>query len=154
MRENFESSLNNLREFEGFKSNDSNDPGGETVWGIARAFHKNIPWPPTWEQAQAIYLADYWIKGGCDTLPFPVDVVHFDSMVNPGPGAAITFLHDSGEHPDPAHRSVEYLLCRQEYYLSRVRKRPANLEYICGWMARTFKMMRRTVINLWDAEQF
>ena len=152
MRENFESSLNNLREFEGFASNDPLDPGGATVHGIARTFYPTIPWPPTWEEAKAIYLRDYWIKGGCDDLPFPMDVIHLDGMVNPGPGAAAKFLMWSSEHKDPLRRAVEYLVCRQEYYLERVVKRPANTTYICGWMARTLKMMRRTVINSWDAE--
>lgn len=152
MRENFEPSLNNLREFEGFKSNDPNDEGGETVHGVARIFYPTIPWPPTWDDAKAIYLRDYWIKGGCDSLPFPVDVVHFDSVVNPGIGAAKQFLMWSGEHSDPLRRCTEYLLCRQEYYVERVAKRPTNTEYICGWMKRTFKMMRRTVINSWDME--
>ena len=154
LRYNFLPALSNLREFEGFASNDPLDDGGETVHGISRVFHPYM-WvdgvPPTWEQAEAFYLR-LWIASGCDELPFPVDVVHFDSCVNPGPGAAKQFLMWSGEHADPMRRTTEYLICRQEYYLERVRKRPANLEYICGWMARTIKMWRRTVNNSWDAE--
>jgi len=155
MRSNFYAALGNLREFEGFASNDPNDAGGETVHGISRVFHPEM-WdkdgnPPTWEKAKAFYLA-LWIRGGCDLLPFPVDVVNFDSCVNPGEGAAKQFLMWSGEHIDPLRRATEYLISRQEYYLERVRKRPANLEYICGWMARTIKMWRRTVNNSWDAE--
>ena len=154
MRGNFIPALANLREFEGFKSNDPLDAGGETVHGISRVFHPYM-WvdgtPPTWEQAEAFYLK-MWIRAGCDILPFSVDVIHFDSTVNPGPGAAAIFLKESGEHSDPTRQATEYLISRQEYYLERVRKRPANLEYICGWMARTIKMWRRTVNNSWDAE--
>jgi len=154
MRSNFTPALANLREFEGFKSNDPNDSGGETVHGISRVHHPEM-WidgvPPTWEQAEAFYLR-LWIGNGCYELPFPVDVIHFDSCVNPGPSAAKVFRMWSGEHKDPMRQATEYLISRQEYYLERVRKRPANLEYICGWMARTIKMWRRTVNNSWDAE--
>src|SRR3990172_3408233 len=110
MRSNFPPALSNLREFEGFKSNDPLDSGGETVHGISRVHHPEM-WidgvPPTWEQAEAFYLR-LWIGNGCDELPFPVDVVHFDSMVNPGPVGAANFLMWSGEHKDPMRRTTEY----------------------------------------------
>ena len=152
MRKNFWSALQNLKEWEGLKDNDPDDPGGETIFGIARAFHKGIPWPPTWEQAKMIYLTDYWIKGGCDALPFPMDVIHFDSCVNPGIGAAIRFLHDSGEHKDPSRRAVEYIDLRLRYYLGAIRRRPVALKYLAGWMDRSLDILERTVINLWDME--
>ena len=123
MRENFIPALANLREFEGFKSNDPNDSGGETVHGISRVHHPEM-WidgvPPTWEQAEAFYLR-LWIASGCDELLFPMDVCHFDSCVNPGPGAAKGFRMWSSEHADPTRQATEYLFCRQEYYLERVR---------------------------------
>ena len=152
MRSNFNSSIQNLREWEGLVSNDPDDEGKETVYGIARAFHPDIPWPPTWEQAQRIYLTDYWIKGGCDALPFPVDVIHFDSCVNPGIGAAIRFLHDSGEHKDPNRRAVEYIDLRLRYYLGAIRHRPVALKYLAGWMDRSLDILERTVLTMWSLD--
>lgn len=152
MRSNFLAAITNLREWEGLGDNDPDDPGGLTVYGIARAYHKDIPWPPTWEQAQKIYLVEYWIRGGCDSLPFPLDCIHFDSCVNPGIGAALRFLHDTGEHKDPARRAVEYIDLRLRYYLRAVRRRPVSLKYLAGWMDRSLDILERTVLTAWSME--
>ena len=153
MRNNFEPWIANLKEWEGFKSNDVSDAGGETVYGISRKYHPSIPWPPTWDQAKKIYLNEYWARNGCDNHPFPLDVIHADSCVNPGPGAAKEFLYQSGEHQDVLARCVEYLVLRQRYYLKRVRERPINLKYICGWMSRTLDIMQTTIITMWSIRE-
>ena len=153
MRENFFPWMNNLSEWEGFKSNDPDDPGGETVYGIARKYHPYLdPWPPTWEQAKAVYLSEYWIKNGCDELPFPVDVLHADSCVNPGPGAAKAFRMQTGEHSDPYCRCVEYATLRIRYYLERIKEKPVKLKYLVGWTDRTLDFLERTVLTKWSLE--
>jgi len=59
------------------------DLGGDTVFGIARKWHPNVtPWPPTLEQAIAIYKREYWDRWRCGELPFPLDVALFDAVVN------------------------------------------------------------------------
>lgn len=71
---------------EGGYVNDPHDPGGETIWGIARRYHPDA-WrngPPTLEQAKAIYRNDYWTPAGCDRLPQPYDLIVFDGSVNQG----------------------------------------------------------------------
>ncbi len=150
MRDNFESWMVNLAEWEGFKSDDPDDPGGETVYGIARTFHRDISWPPTWTQAKEIYLKEYWIAGGCDKLFFPLDVLHADSMVNPGPKGAREFLAESGEHKDPYIRCVEYATRRMRYYLARIKENPVRLKYLCGWIDRTLDFLERAVITKWS----
>ena len=153
MRENFEAATNNLKEFEGGFSNDKDDPGGATRYGIAQKYHPEVDVRSlTWEGAKAIYFRDYWIKAGCDELPFPLDVLHFDAMVNPGPGAAIRFLHDSGEHADPLCRCVEYQVLRLRYYLDVIRKRPVSLKYLVGWTDRTLDLLERTVLTMWSLD--
>jgi hypothetical protein len=154
MRENFPAAIVNLKEWEGFASNDPYDPGGETVYGISRHYHPEM-WvdgkPPTWGQAEAFYLA-LWVAGGCDELASPVDWIHFDSCVNPGPGAAKGFLMWSAEHKDPNRQAVEYAILRIRYYLKTIRTRPTSLRYMCGWTDRTLDFLQRSVINTWDME--
>jgi len=153
VRQNFEPAMNNLLEWEGFLSNDPDDAGGLTKFGIAKTFYPDLDIENlTWEQAKAIYLKDYWVKNGCDGLPFPVDCLHFDSCVNPGPGASHTFLHDSGEHADPYCRCVEYVDLRLRYYLGAIRRRPVALKYLAGWMDRTLDFLERTVLTAWSLE--
>lgn len=79
-------------EREGVFSDDKNDPGKETWFGIARAFHPHIPWPPTREQAIAIYRADYWARCRCGDLPWPLALAVFDAAVQHAPSDAIRFL--------------------------------------------------------------
>lgn len=153
MRENFRYSIVNLKEWEGFKDNDPDDPGGETVYGISRHYHPEM-WdengnPPDWPKAEQFYL-NLWITSGCDNLPTPIDCLHFDSCVNPGPGASAVFLYQSSEHSDPYCRCVEYLDLRQRYYLKRIRERPTSLKYIAGWMDRCLDFQERFVITSWS----
>ena len=154
MRENFNTFIINLREFEGFKSNDPDDPGEHTVYGISEYYHPEM-YPegkePTWAQAEAFYLR-LWIDNGCDDLPSPVDWIHGDSCVNPGPGAAKGFRMWSAEHKDPTRQSVEYAILRLRYYLKVVRQRPVSLKYLAGWMDRTLDFLERGVITTWDME--
>lgn len=67
------------------------DPGGLTNYGVTQATYskwlaatqqpdasvKRI----TREEAEAVYLKFYWVAGKCDALPYPLNIVHFDSMV-------------------------------------------------------------------------
>ncbi|MBC7350415.1 MAG: glycoside hydrolase family 108 protein [Candidatus Aminicenantes bacterium] len=85
--------------FEGGYSNDPDDPGGKTNYGITEGtFHAAkqegiIPYmlditELTPEQAMDIYRIKYWepIKG--DKLPPPLDLIVFDTAVNSGVGTA------------------------------------------------------------------
>lgn len=77
---------------EGVLSDDKNDPGGETWFGIARAFHPHIPWPPTREQAIAIYRAEYWDHCRCGELPWPLALAVFDGAVQHAPVDSVRML--------------------------------------------------------------
>ena len=77
MRTNFPSSLNNLREFEGFKSNDPNDPGGRTVHGISEHYFPEM-YPdgrePTWGEAKAFYLRHGFLPSPIEPLTVMLDL--------------------------------------------------------------------------------
>ena len=80
------------------------DPGGATNMGITKAtleswrgacvskeevknLHRN--------EALAIYKARYWEPACCEALPGPVALMHFDTAVNMGLGAAAQILQKS-----------------------------------------------------------
>lgn len=67
---------------EGYSSDDPQDPGGDTVYGISRAAHPTIPWPPTYAQAQQIYQDEYWTPNQCDSMPWAWSLAIFDAAVN------------------------------------------------------------------------
>ncbi len=153
MRANFRDWLRNLLDDEGFKSNDSRDPGKRTIYGMSEVYHPEMykdGKEPTLADVPDFYLRNYWIPGGCDALPFPLDVNHADACVNPGVGAAKKFLAESSEHDDVLWRTTEYVFLRQEYYLSR----PASMDWaIRGWMKRTIRYWKYTVGNILDARE-
>lgn len=78
-----------IMRLEGFHSLDTQDPGGDTYWGIARRYHPHeAPWPPSRERAAEIFEQGYWRTCWCDEIPEPLDVVMADCAFNQGPGVA------------------------------------------------------------------
>jgi len=78
---------------EGGYTNNPNDPGGETKFGISKRAYpqldiKNL----TLEQAKEIYQTDYWNKALCPSFPDPLQFQLFDTAVNSGPRQAIVLL--------------------------------------------------------------
>jgi lysozyme family protein len=140
MKENFPKILRFTLDHEGYKSE---DPGGSmTIWGIASVYNPDdvkkmaeMPKVASMLYAQEIYHKKYWLEGGCDGMPWPWDVMVFDSMVNPGPKFALGPALNLGAWQD-------YLLGRIAYYNNKVREQPTKLKYLRGWIDR--------VLNLWS----
>jgi lysozyme family protein len=71
-------------------TNDPDDPGGETKYGVSKRSYPDLDiYNLTLEAAEAIYFEDYWLSYGkqksrCDSLPWPLNFAHFDCTVNIG----------------------------------------------------------------------
>ncbi len=82
---NFDKAFELVLLFEGGYSNDRNDSGGETKFGISkRAYPSENIADLTEDRAKEIYEADYWNKACCPDLPYPIDLIHVDTAVNCG----------------------------------------------------------------------
>jgi lysozyme family protein len=78
---------------EGEYSNNPNDPGGETKFGISKRAYPHLDIKSlTLEAAKAIYRQDYWNKALCPSLPDPLQFQVFDTAVNSGPRQATALL--------------------------------------------------------------
>lgn len=78
---------------EGGLTDDPNDPGGLTNFGISQKAYPQIDIEKlTVDQAKDIYKKDYWEACKCDELPFPFDIAVFDCAVNQGVGKARRLL--------------------------------------------------------------
>jgi lysozyme family protein len=80
---------------EGVYSNDPNDPGGETKYGISKRAYPNTDIKNlTLDQAKAIYRSDYWNPLQLDAKPWPTALLLFDCAVNQGRTFAATLPAD------------------------------------------------------------
>jgi hypothetical protein len=111
-------------------TNDPDDPGGETKYGICKRYHPNEDIKNmTPERAAQIYTAEYWDSVHCDDLDWPLNVVVFDSMVNPGVKFVVPALQKT---KDP----IEFLALRKQYYFDLVNADTRKIKYIKGWLNR------------------
>jgi lysozyme family protein len=114
---------------EGGLSIDPDDSGGTTKYGISQKAHpgldiKNL----TREQAETIYKLDYWNAVNADSLPWPHDLIVFDTAVNCGRGRALTLQQESFDWKD-------YLINRMAFY-----RRLGKDKYIKGWVYRVLDL--------------
>lgn len=89
----FDKAVDFVLEQENGYSMDTQDPGGETMWGISKRAYPEIDIVHlTREAAAAIYKRDYWDKCRCDELPSWAAILVFDAAVNQGTDQSIRQL--------------------------------------------------------------
>ncbi len=92
----FDKLIDRVLSHEGGYSNDPQDPGGETQWGISKRAHPDVNIKAlTRAQAIDIYRADYWDKIKGDQLPAGIAFQVLDAAVNHGVRVASRWLQDS-----------------------------------------------------------
>lgn len=129
MRENFALAVGFVLKKEGGYSNDPDDPGGETNFGISKRYHPDVDIKNlTATDAAKIYFSEYWMALA-DALPFPMDVVAMDMSVNPGIQTTKTLLVDC-----PSWEAL--LIRREQYYLDKIAAKPVKAKYFFGWTQR------------------
>jgi lysozyme family protein len=90
---NFDTVFDRIIGHEGKYSNDPNDPGEETKWGISKRSYPNLIIKDlTREDAYNIYKRDFWDKIGMEGLPDNVAFQLFDFGVNSGMETAVRYF--------------------------------------------------------------
>ena len=129
------------------------DPGGATNLGISQRAHPEVNMRKlTRKQAERIYQEDYWDVCRCYSIDYPASLAVFDYAVNSGTRVATRALQRAvGTTPDgkigrktlaAIHRSHPTSIARHvtDHRLSNfiriVRRRPASLVFLKGWMRR------------------
>lgn len=134
MSEPFDNAVTFVLAREGGYSNDPDDPGGETKFGISKRSYPNEDIPAlTHERATEIYYTDYW-HPIASVLPAPANIVAFDAAVNQGKKFAAEMIGQCGEDADAM------LFYRLKKYSSIVAGRPASLKYLRGWVNRIIEL--------------
>lgn len=85
MKHDFDVAFEILLEFEGEYTNNLNDPGGITKYGISKKSYPQLDIENlTKEDAQKIYYRDFWIPLKCNDIPSGINIALFDTAVNIG----------------------------------------------------------------------
>jgi lysozyme family protein len=160
----FDDSLPFVLRWEGGYINHPADPGGATnkgvtqkvydAWRIGQGRPAQDVRQITDAEVHAIYEGGYWRPPRCDALLRKLDLVHFDTAVNMGPGRAVRFLQgalgtkvDGSFGPgteralpdnadDLAGALARYCDARQAYYLRLIEQNPKLAVFSKGWMNR------------------
>lgn len=116
---------------DGAYTDDPNDPGGETKYGISKRANPTLNIADlSLATALDCYYKEYWIAFGLDSLAFPFSVAALDTYVQHRPNVAAKLLKD-------AEGSVQKLLeARRVFYLNLVGKNASLLKFKNGWLAR------------------
>ena len=126
----FDRALDFVLRWEGGYSNDPDDPGGETKFGISRRAYPDVNIKDlTREGAAAIYKRDYWDVFACDSRQADCALAIFDTCVNCGIARTALWLEDSKDTDDLLnHRKV--------HYETLAKKKPLMGKFLKGWMNR------------------
>lgn len=154
----FQTAMSRVLLMEGGYSNDPNDPGGETNFGISkRSYPDRDIANLSQADAVAIYREDFWQKTQIVSLADAVAGAAFDLAVNMGAKAGIkivqraisfagtTIVDDGVIGPATMRASfavdpvkvialIRWQACL--HYLAIVDGRPASRRYLDGWLRR------------------
>lgn len=139
----FDKAMEFVFKWEGGYTHDSDDPGGETNFGISkRSYPRENIKAMTRERAKEIYQRDYWFPAGCDSLPFPIALVVLDSAINCGVTSAKVWARDNAYEP------LATLARRVLYYFRIIKKTPSSGKFLKGWLNRVSDLVALIVKEL------
>jgi len=146
MRESFDIAFAALIENEGSYSNNPNDPGQETMWGITAHVARENGYTGAMrdlpiETAKSIARSKYWDPIGGDDLSTPLDFQVFDAAYNSGPERAEKWL---GQAQQPFTTDPEKVIMRFDAYrLLFLDSLPTWPSFGRGWAKRIAKNLLR-----------
>ena len=145
----FETAVMHILEFEGAYVFDSNDPGGETNFGISKRAYPNLDIKNlTREKAIEIYYQDYWQPLRLYLIPAKLRLSLFDCAVNQGVNQAIKFLQSAvgvvqdgvlgpitieAANTFPVYNALQKIILAR---LNHYQKIPGWVRYSGGWTRR------------------
>lgn len=160
----FSDAMRFVMENEGGYSDDKDDAGGETNYGIASKYNGDVDVKKLSRAgAERLYKERYWDPYKADDLPHKIGVKYFDVLVNAGPRDAGLVLQKAinrtwgdkkvGVDGIVGRRTVgaafdvdeeeliESMVEEQKnMYLDKIKKRPTNLKYRKGWLSRAARV--------------
>jgi lysozyme family protein len=130
----FKKALDFVFKQEGIYSNDPDDMGGETKYGISKRSHPELDIASlTRQDAEEIYYEEYWSPLACDMLDYRDALLVFDSAVQHG--VARTF--EWAKEIENWHDLIEV---RRNFYKEIIENNPSQRKFERGWNNRLAKL--------------
>lgn len=138
-------------------TNDSDDPGGLTKYGISKRANPDVDIENlTLDQAIDIYKERYWDSSKAEQLPDELAECYFDMVVNAGRRRAVKILQEACNHKgynlvvDGMIGPNTIMACkgldaerfrafRVKYYVELVNRKPTLMKYYFGWFRRAIE---------------
>lgn len=153
MANNFSQCFNWLMVDEGGYTNNPNDSGGPTNFGITLTDYRKYINPKgsatsvknmTQTQAQTIYKSKYWDALGCDNLPSGVDNAAFNYGVLAGIGRPKTDLQRFASIKDP-DKLIDCICDEMHTFLNNLAmSQPKDRVFITGWNSRVSRLRQNS----------
>ena len=157
LQKTFELGLDFVFEVEGIESDDPDDKGGLTRFGIAQNYNPDVDVARlTRDQAELRYLTNYFYPASCEDLPRPIAIAVFDASVNHGSITAVKLLQSALrvkadgligpitiaaiESRNQQQLLIDFLSHRALRYHEIAAETPSQTKFIRGWMRRLFKL--------------
>jgi lysozyme family protein len=164
-----------LLTIEGGHVNHPDDRGGETKFGISKKSYPELDIKSlTEDEAQAIYLADYWNESGCQHLPPALGFALFEAAVLHGPKQGVVFLQQSlkeqtskrlmadgingpitqavARDANPYAVLEDFLTRRSRHMFDIAHGNSSQVIFLRGWMKRLFSL-HRAVLSAFPSTQ-
>ena len=138
---NFQKAIKHLFRLEGGYSNNKNDKGGETNYGITQKtynlyikkqnFQNKTVKQITKEEAISIYYQEYWLLSGASKIfDFKLAYLLFDSCVNHGVSIGKKLYKNANADFE------KFIDLRRERYYAIVKNNPTQKIFLKGWLNR------------------
>jgi lysozyme family protein len=138
--QNFKKSLAFTLKWEGGYSDDKDDKGGETKFGISKKSHPGLDIKAINKQrATEIYWKDYWLGSEAHKLEWPLCAAVFDAAVlHGGPRADDMYRTSIKIDIKLSNKDRALKICdlRENLMHRLVDKNPKNKKWIKGWVNR------------------
>jgi|TARA_A100001037_G_scaffold53095_1_gene45191 lysozyme family protein len=139
-------------------TNDPDDPGGITKWGISQVHNPSLDVPNlTLQEAVEVYRTSYWKKSKAYSLPDRLQEIYFDMVVNMGRKRAVMILQKACNHKgsklavDGGLGKLTLSACKKLephrltafrclYYAELVTRKPTLMKYYYGWFRRSIEV--------------
>ena len=157
----FELAQNHVFKWEGGLTNDKDDNGGITNYGVSLRFLKSVDKNATKEdivnmtkdKASKLFKQHFWDKCQCGKLNPMIAIAVYDFAVNAGVSQSVKLLQrvvgvkDDGVMGETTIKATKemspniivfgFFLLREDFYRNLAQRNPSQKKFLAGWNART-----------------